>query len=116
MPVTGNIGRSIWFGLTAILIVSIILALWIGQGQSTARGDATSTLFSPSSVTASVGSTAHIEIVGSGLDLVIDGVQLNVQQSSDVTISNVACEGEFEEAFRVGPIAIPGGSLMACPK
>jgi hypothetical protein len=124
MPTFGTLNRSIWVVGSGILLLAIVLAVWIGQGQTPVQGAATSTSFfstsasstsfSPTSASSTVGSSVHIEVVASGLDLSVDGVQLNLQHSSAIAISNVVCEGEFAGTFRVGPTAIPGGSLMGC--
>ena len=114
MSISRAFGRSFWLGSTIVLISTVVLILWAVQGQQEARGDATSTLFSPSVATSTVGSAIHIEVVGTGLDSTTDSFQLNLQHSSAISITNSACEGAFQGAFKVGPVAVTGGSLIAC--
>ena len=114
MPTLRTLNRSIWVVSSGVLILAIVLTFWIGQGQTPVQGDATSTFFSPTSASSTVGSTIQIEVVATGLDLSTDGVQVKLMHSSAITISSTACVGVFTGAWHLSPVAVLGGSLFGC--
>jgi hypothetical protein len=74
-----------------------------------------STTFTQTSVSLpAIGSQATITLQAQGVDAGADGVQLNIQHTSAVTVTGPACVGIFSGATVVAPAATTGGTLIGC--
>lgn len=103
------VGKGVLLAVVATgLLVVIVLAKLVGA-------DATSTSFNPATIElGNIGDSATITIQTVDVDAGTDGVQINVQHTSDVTVTSPACVGIFSGGSVTGPGAVSGGTLFGC--
>jgi hypothetical protein len=76
---------------------------------------ATSTSFNPTTLgLANIGSLATVTVTTLNVPASADGIQLNIQHTSAVTVTGPACVGIFSGATVIGPTATQGGNLVGC--
>jgi hypothetical protein len=76
---------------------------------------AKSTSFSPTVLPlAGIGSSAVVTVKTVEVPPGADAVQLNIQHSSDVTVTSSACVGIFSGANVMGPTPVSGGTFIRC--
>jgi hypothetical protein len=100
-------------------MVNVIVTNPDGQAGTLANGftfaGATSTSFNPTTVNLpSSGSAATVTVGAVGLPAGADAVQVNVQHSTAVSVTNPACVGVFAGATVTAAAATAGGTLIGC--
>jgi hypothetical protein len=62
----------------------------------------------------SIGDAVRITVKTVNVDARADGVQLNIQHSVDVTVTEPACVGIFSGATVLAPSTVAGGTMIGC--
>jgi hypothetical protein len=111
--------RRAWRGLIPRVLVTVLVSLLVFAGASpflaTPAMGATSTNFSPASVTLPAGTTTTITIVGTGLAAGDTAAQFDIRHNTTNTvISNPQCVGVFQGANPNQATTAGQGDLLAC--
>ncbi|MCH7653093.1 MAG: hypothetical protein IIB14_05385 [Chloroflexi bacterium] len=98
-----------------MLLLVAVMAFFPFSGQFV-EADAASTSFNPTQVSLlAIGESATITVETVDVDADASGVQINVQHSANLAVSNPACVGIFSAAdFLIGPSTVDGGTLFGC--
>ena len=98
-----------------LLLLVAVMAFFPFSGQFV-EADAASTSFNPTQVSLlAIGESATITVETVDVDADASGVQINVQHSANLAVSNPACVGIFSAAdFLIGPSTVDGGTLFGC--